>query len=120
MKDSSQRIFILITYMHPAPSGEPGGLKCRETATSVNLTWSSPPKEKQNGVIIGYKVEVEGPDPLSCIDVADTNAKVDELRPNTKYIFKVSAKTAVGIGPAASLKCTTCEEGKIKDARVLE
>ena len=100
--------------MHPAPSDEPGGLECHEIlATSINLTWSPPAKDKQNGVIIGYKVEVEGPD-YKLIKVTGMNAIVDDLRPNTKYIFKVSAKTAAGIGPPATLKCKTCEGGKIK------
>ena len=99
--------------MHSAPSGEPTGLRCHEVlTTSVKLFWNPPPKEKQNGAIIGYRVEVNGPDPIYSVNVVDKNAKVDRLRPNTKYIFKVSAKTEAGSGPAATVKCITHPGGK--------
>ena len=79
----------------------------------MKLFWNPPPKEKQNGAIIGYRVEVNGPDPIYSVNVVDKNAKVDRLRPNTKYIFKVSAKTEAGSGPAATVECITCPGGKI-------
>ena len=98
---------------HTAPSDKPTELTCLEVnTTSVKLSWSPPPKEKQNGAIIGYRVEVDGPDPIHPMNVVDKNAKVDRLRPNTKYIFKVSAKTEAGSGPAATVECITRPGGK--------
>ena len=79
----------------------------------MKLSWSPPPKEKQNGIIVGYKIEIEGPDYNHDINVMDENVNIEKLRSNTNYIFKVSAKTEAGSGPAATFECKTLSEGKI-------
>ena len=76
------------------------------------------PEDKQNDIIIGYTVQVVGPDSTEKreIPVMDANAtsyEVSDLRPYTIYTFSVSAMTEAGTGPAISISSTTPQEGEI-------
>ena len=76
------------------------------------------PEDKQNDIIIGYTVQVVGPDSTEKreIPVMDGNAtsfEVSDLRPYTTYTFSVSAMTEAGTGPAISASSTTPQGGKI-------
>ena len=75
------------------------------------------PKDKQNDIIIGYTVQVVGPDSTEKrkIPVMDGNAtsyEMSNLRPYTEYTFSVSAMTEAGTGPAISVSSTTPQGGE--------
>ena len=85
----------------------------------ATLSWSPLSKEKHNGVITGYTVQVEGPD-FVLVEHADaTSIEISKLDPFTEYTFKVSARTKVGIGPAASRSSKTPEGGECQAVSIL-
>ena len=93
-------------FFNSAPSGCPGELRISHCLpTTAELSWIPVPKEKQNGVITGYTVQVMRADSTLIrkipVDKDTTTAKISWLNPFTKYIFKVSAKTEAGSGPPA-------------------
>ena len=110
------------TYTHtvhtnPAPNDAPGELKVSHSLpTTAQLSWSPLPEEKRNGVITGYKVQIEGPDLQREIQVEDaktTSFEIPNLKPFTSYTFKVSAINKVGTGPTATVSSKTPEGGKV-------
>ena len=109
----------LHAYAHfdSAPSGSPGGLSVRHRLpTTAELSWSTIPVEKQNGVITGYKVKIVGPDSPGEIPLhgaGTTSVQIPGLRPFTSYTFNVSAMTKSGTGPAATISSKTPEGGKM-------
>ena len=113
----SQTYYVQIV-LYSAPSACPGLLTVNHSLpTTAKLSWTPLPKEKQNGVIIGYTVQIVRPDSSSARDViietADaTSTEISNLNPSTKYTFKISAKTKAGSGPAASISSQTPEGGE--------
>ena len=104
---------------HPptVPSGTPGELLVSHSLpTSAQLSWIPVPEDKRNDTIIGYTVQVKGPDSTQEIPVMDGNAtsyEVSDLRPYTTYIFGVSAMTEAGAGPPIRIFSTTPQGGKV-------
>ena len=96
------------THTHPVPSDAPGELKVSHSLpTTAKLSWSPLPKEKRNGVITGYKVQIEGPDLQREIQAEEVSVELSSLKPSTSYTFKISAMTKAGTGPAASVTSKT-------------
>ena len=102
-----------------APSGSPGELRVNHRLpTTAELSWTPVPKEKQNGVITGYTIQVMGPDSTLIknipVDKDFTTVEVPNLTPFTSYNFSISAETKAGPGPpSASISSKTPEAGKI-------
>ena len=101
------------------PEVQPGDLKItHKHPVSVEVSWTSIPIEQQNGYIIGYTLQVVGPN-SNCIheilvEGEDANSiGISNLKPFTLYTFKVSAKTKAGSGPAASISSKTPEGSEI-------
>jgi hypothetical protein len=96
------------------PSGTPGELLVSHSLPiSAQLSWTPVPGKKQNDTIIGYTVQIEGPDCTREFPVMDGNAyEVSDLRPYTTYTFSVSAMTEAGIGPPIIVFSTTPQGGK--------
>ena len=98
------------------PSGAPGELLVSHSLpTSAQLSWTPVPEDKQNDTIIGYTVQIEGPDSTQEIPVMDGNAtsyEVSDLRPYTTYTLSVSAMTETGTGPPISISSATPQDGK--------
>ena len=107
----------MLSFIHTAPSGKPGELRVHHrTQTSAQLSWTPVPKDQQNGIIIGYTVQVAGPDFIREILITDataTSTEVSGLRPSTSYYFSVSVMTIAGSGPPARSLSITPQEGKI-------
>ena len=103
--------------IHAAPSGKPGKMcVLHRIHTSAQLSWTPVPKDQQNGIIIGYTVQVAGPDftrEISIIDATATFTEVSGLRPSTSYYFSVCAMTVAGSGPPARSLSITPRESKI-------
>ena len=110
------------TPTHPAPSDAPGDVKVSHSLpTTAQLSWSPLPEEKRNGVITGYKVQIEGPDLQQEIQVEDaktTSLEIPNLKSSTSYTFKVSAINKVGTGPTATVSSKTPEGGKVYMHRI--
>ena len=92
-------------FFNSAPSGRPGELRVSYCLpTTAKLSWTPVPKDRQNGVITGYTVQVVGANSTLIREIpVVTTAKIFHLNPFKKYIFKVSAKTKAGSGPAAEI-----------------
>jgi hypothetical protein len=81
----------------------------------VSLSWKPPPVEHHNGKLIGYTVEVKNlngiPQQASKQPTNNFETIVD-LNSDTEYEFHVSARTAAGSGPAATISERTDKRGK--------
>ena len=104
-----------------APSGSPGQLKVtHKLPTTAELSWTPVPREKQNGVITGYTVQVNvEADTTSRREISveegdATSVEISNLTPFTSYKFSISARTKVGSGPVATTSSKTPEAGRIK------
>ena len=78
----------------------------------MSLSWSAPPAADHNGQLTGYTIKVKDQFSLTT-DSTCTSKEVDGLKPNTEYIFEVSAMTAAGSGISTSITHRTTEEGKM-------
>ena len=100
------------------PSGTPGELLVSHSLpTSAQLFWTPVPEDKQNDIITGYTVQVEGPEFMQEISIAGahaatTSTEVSGLRPNTSYLFSVSAMTVAGTGPPKRTLSITPQGGE--------
>ena len=109
----------LLTPYSVVPSAPPSDiLVIPKDSRSVSLSWNAPPAAGRNGELTGYTIKVknhngdEAQPPLTT-DNTCTSKEVDGLKPNTDYIFEVSAMTAAGSGPPKSINKRTAEGGKI-------
>ena len=85
------------------------------SSTSLSFTWSSPPEEDRNGVIVGYIVTyypVLAPANVTTEEVVGTSIVLSGLMIFTNYSVSVAAFTAVGTGPAASVIRPTDSSGE--------
>ena len=86
-------------------------------SSSVSLSWKPPPAKYHNGELEGYRVEVKDVDgvPQQACKRPENNCyrvKIDGLKSDTEYKFHVSARTAAGSGPAATVSERTAEGGR--------
>ena len=68
------------------------------------ITWSPPPLDQQNGLIIGYTVnvtEIQSRETFQLISFT-TQITADELSPFTTYSVVIEAFTSVGSGPCST------------------
>ena len=91
------------------------------TSKSLRLLWSPPEESHRNGIIKVYGLcYQEASLATSCsttLQIPGDQLSYDiteGLRPNTEYMFIVSAATAIGWGPKAVLYKTTLSAGKNK------
>uniref|UniRef100_A0A3B4FBZ0 Neural cell adhesion molecule L1.1-like n=1 Tax=Pundamilia nyererei TaxID=303518 RepID=A0A3B4FBZ0_9CICH len=104
------------------PEGVPGPPATLEfespTEKSLILSWSHP--AETNGILLGYIVqyqrEVESKDsPVEILNVNDPTVKhitLDNLDPDSHYIFKVTACTKIGQGPPITRRGATLLDGE--------
>ena len=113
-------MFKVIQYP-PQPCSVPSSAPLNFTKTSqssesgITLTWSPPPIEDQNGVIIGYLLKVtEGTmDNVYQLRLQSQTYQNNTLLKFTEYTFAVAAMTAIGLGPFTdSIAVTTPEGGR--------
>ena len=98
------------------PSAPPSDLVVvRKDSSSVSLSWNPPPEEHHNGQLTGYTVEVKdlyGVAQQGSKQPTNNFEKIDDLNSDTEYKFHVSARTAAGSGPAATISERTDKRGK--------
>ena len=88
------------------------------SAFEVDLSWSPPVSDKQNGVIIKYVINVTEDDSGDQFQesTSATSLTVDDnLRPYYTYTCVIAAETSVGRGPFSSaISFTTDEHGRLR------
>ncbi len=95
-----------------------------ETSRIINITWSPPIVDSQNGEIISYQVLVdqdELEDPITVdLDGKALKTTVNNLLPFKLYSIRVAAGTRVGLGPYSTLELVEMpEDGKLKSVFVI-
>ncbi|XP_048588800.1 hemicentin-1 isoform X4 [Nematostella vectensis] len=81
---------------------------CDVKETSVRLRWT-PPLSDNGSPILDYKVEVSSV--FAAEGISSTSILIPELEPNTKYLARVAARNAAGLGTAAEQSFTTRGKG---------
>ncbi|XP_041474903.1 tyrosine-protein phosphatase Lar-like isoform X2 [Lytechinus variegatus] len=111
-----------------APPQEVGGTVL--SSTSIEVRWSPPPEEDQNGDITGYKIvyrkmsliSTNDPEMTVQVEADDRSYVLEDLSKYTLYDISVVACTAIGDGPPSdSLSIRTAEdapEGPPRKVRV--
>ncbi|KAL5477126.1 hypothetical protein EMCRGX_G023872 [Ephydatia muelleri] len=92
----------LVRMPQSAPTSPPLYLSpVASTSTNITLSWAPPPTQYQNGVIMGYTLQVFNSQQglLRETNTSSNGSTVDSLNPDTTYLFKVAAMTVVGRGP---------------------
>ena len=93
-----------------APATNPAGTVT--SSTSIFLEWDPPDVSDQNGVIIGYVVNVTviATGEMFQLTTTSTNLPLDSLQPFTTYVCRIAARTVVGIGPYSIAVVATTEQ----------
>ena len=99
---------ILFYYLFPwniVPSGYPENIGVSNiTPSSAVISWSPPPLDQQNGLIIQYTVnmtEIRSGETFQLVSFT-TQITANELSPFTTYSVVIEAYTAVGSGPCST------------------
>lgn len=101
------------------PGAPPSNISAVATsATTIKVSWKSPPQDRSNGKIVYYKlffVESDRPDgEADAVKLNTTEFVLDELKRWTEYKIWVLAGTSVGDGPKSyPINVQTHEDGKI-------
>ena len=106
----------MTSFHYTVPSGAPENIVALSpTSTSVQLSWSPPPADQQNGIVTDYYInmtEVETGVTIQLTVTGATTLLIDTLHPYYVYNFFVSAATVVGQGPYSTLfSIRTPEDG---------
>ena len=103
--------------MFPVPTGFPQSINIQNVSTnSIGINWQPPPLPEQNGVIIGYVVNVTSLESGSIRQLTTQSAYlfVQNLDPFTVYSCYIAARTSVGVGPFSTvITVQTMEAGKL-------
>ena len=106
-------VFLFLFVVPSAPVGNPVGTVV--SSTSISLEWDPPGTPEQNGIIIGYVVNVTevGTGEKFQRSSTTTSLTLDSVRPFTTYVCRIAARTVVGIGPySIAITATTEQAGK--------
>ena len=97
------------------PSGPPLMFNAMaQSSESIILVWEPPSPEDQNGLIVGYTINItdlETGERYQCLSTS-TNITIGSLTPFTTYICIIAARTNIGIGPFSTVVTVqTLEDG---------
>ena len=106
----------LCIFLSTVPSGTPLDIVAQVNSSRVILVqWNPPQLQEQNGVIVGYKINVTsivGGERFS-YETTELSLIVVGLTPHTTYECIVAAMTNVGAGPFSGIVTVqTSEEGE--------
>lgn len=97
------------------PSGPPANFVTSTVdSRTINLTWSAPNPEEQNGILRYYLIILSSilPTEIRNISSSQLSIAITGLRPYTVYSCTVSVGT-IGLGPPTSIRhVLTPEDGK--------
>ena len=106
-------MFCCSWHTYTAPSSPPRNyVGVALSSRSILLTWDAPPVEGQNGIIIGYTLNITELETgeTSAMFTESNNFTLYSLQPFTTYGCLVSAQTIAGRGPTTHLLSVTTEE----------
>lgn len=103
-KPSNTRI---IRTLEDTPSAPPNSIKAQPvTSSSALVSWQPPPPEHLNGMLLGYKLFVQGtytPYNINLtINANTTSFLLRNLSSETEYVIQILAFTTMGNGPPSS------------------
>ena len=107
----------IITYSCIEPSGPPLMFIGTSSKKHITLTWDLPAPDKQNGIIVGFSINISSDDQdynifSLLVTRHSRHHSFANLRPNTLYHCFIAANTKIGIGPYTGLSLKTLEDGK--------
>ena len=116
--------FVSILFLtYSAPTAAPTQVQGEAIdSTSIRINWNPPPDDKQNGVILGYRILHSIKESGSSTDITQS-VTADELTlvirnllKWTEYKFQVAAYTHLGDGPkSAPIFVQTKEDGMLPE-----
>ena len=94
------------------PSASPGNITVVEiTSHSVSLMWLPPARQHQNGIIIGYIVNVTVEETGEMYQLYSNTTNITAtLTPFTMYTMIVTVENSVGTGPYTEVVSIQTEE----------
>ena len=109
-------LIILFGLCIPVPGGTPQYLSGSSmSSTNIILAWDPPLPEEQNGIIIGYVIDIAGLETGERLQffTGSSNLSIAGLSEFTTYVCVVAANTSIGRGPfSAELQVKTLPDGK--------
>ena len=117
------RIYQLCLVLLSEPSAAPQNFNAHFNATShdsIFLSWDPLPPEDQNGIILGYLINITDISREDTLQFSsDThNRTIESLRPYTTYTCLVAAYTSIGMGPfSAEISVQTLETSECVHVR---
>ena len=107
---------MLVFLLYLVPDGPPASITVTKvTPFSVDLQWSPPTPDKQNGAIVSYTINVMTDDQVQRMVVQSNTSQqaISNLTPYTTYTFSISASTRIGQGPfSEAITTATSETGR--------
>ena len=91
------------------------------SSDEIFLSWEPPPEEDQNGIIIGYNVNVNDSydEVVYELSIVTTNLSVQALEAYTTYKVQVAPFTEFGEGPYSNVvMVTTYQSGTILNVTI--
>ena len=105
----------IILFISLVPSSAPENLTGEALSSEeVFFTWDLPAPQHQNGIIIGYIINITALETGATIHMSTPykNVTLHSLRPFTTYSCIVAARTSVGLGPfSTTVTAQTLEDG---------
>ncbi|KAG8439517.1 hypothetical protein GDO86_005642 [Hymenochirus boettgeri] len=90
------------------PESAPNSINCTSiNSTTVLLTWEPP--VVPNGIIIGYTLEIYGPQGNYSLFAYETFTSLEDLEPYTEFFISIAASTVKGMGPTEQFVFRTDE-----------
>ena len=97
------KFILLIFIVPPVPTASPQNVQATPiSSTAFSLTWQPPPVDRQNGIILGYFINVTELDTERHTQLIanTTSLSVNTgLHPFYRSHFVIAAETVVGRGP---------------------
>ena len=108
---------LIIILILTAPSGPPLNISVDIlSSSSMNVAWSPPMQELQNGIIVHYLVSIQTGDSKMTVETNVPYLTIEELHPHYTYELSVAAVT-VASGPFSNTTSFTMpQDGRLKCA----
>ncbi|KAG5318211.1 ROBO2 protein, partial [Pseudoatta argentina] len=109
----------LVTTLEDMPSGAPENVHVGMiNMTSAFVRWSPPPKNTQNGQLIGYKIQIKSNSSNKILGQMSLNASttsviINSLTTGGLYTARVAGQTRVGLGPFSSPTLLNMDPGQL-------
>ncbi|KAL6257571.1 hypothetical protein P5V15_011146 [Pogonomyrmex californicus] len=109
----------LVTTLEDVPSGAPENVHVGMiNMTSAFVRWSPPPKNTQNGQLIGYKIQIKSNSSNKILGQMSLNASttsviINSLTTGGLYTARVAGQTRIGLGPFSSPTLLNMDPGQL-------